>query len=430
MKLSLFFLLFLIVCVQPLPASPLLSLDDALDMALRNHPQIAEVEATLFGTEARNRLAQAGYYPQVTAAADWNKGRTYITALENIKATEVSTVTFSVRQTIYDFGRTSGAAGVARCNQDAAEKSLRITRQDLSLRVKSAFYLLLAAEKQVTAVAETVTSRSAVLHQAQEFFNQGIRSKVDVSRAESNVYGAKTSLIRAENSRELARLELANAMGIPSLGELQPVEPPALTAPVPERSVVQQAALRNRGELQQLADLKAAAVANLKSAKGSYLPLFSGTANIGYADRDIPPTGGVWSVGLNLTVPLFSGFSSVEQVKEAIAAINAIEARQNSLRLQIGTEAESAWLAVNEASARMASTEKEVVAATESKTLAEERYNENVGNIIEVTDAHSQVLEAQSASIQARYDYYIAQARLNHAVGSDIDRSGVIYGFK
>ena len=122
---------------------------------------------------------------------------------------------------------------------------------------------------------------------------------------------------------------------------------------------------------------------------------------------------------MNLSIPLFSGFSSIEQVREANANINAIEARLNNLKLQITKEAESAWLGANEAAARMVSTQKEVAAASESKALAEGRYQEGVGSIIEVTDAQSQALDAQTAHIQAQYDYYTALARLDRAIGKE-----------
>ena len=65
----------------------------------------------------------------------------------------------------------------------------------------------------------------------------------------------------------------------------------------------------------------------------------------------------------------------------------------------------------------MLSTDKEVAAASESQMLAEGRYQEGVGSIIEVTDAQSQTLDAQTANIQALFDYYIARARLDRAVG-------------
>ncbi|MBC8018817.1 MAG: TolC family protein, partial [Verrucomicrobia bacterium] len=90
-----------------------------------------------------------------------------------------------------------------------------------------------------------------------------------------------------------------------------------------------------------------------------------------------------------------------------------------NLKLQIIREVESAWLGVNEAAARMLSTGKEVAAADESRALAEGRYQEGVGSIIEVTDAQTQALDAQTARIQAGYDYHSAMARLDRAVGKE-----------
>lgn len=411
--------LTILFSVQPLFAANVLTIDEAIETALKSHPQLIEARQNLNSAEARTGQALSSYYPQISIAADWNKGRTFLTPTESIKSTEVQTDSIYLKQTIYDFGRTSGAVDAARGNRDAAVKSIDITRQDLTLRVKSAFYLLMAAEKQVIAFKETVKSREEIFHQAQEFFNKGIRAKVDVARAEANLYVAKTALIRGENNREIARVELANAMGMESLGERTLTEPSPASLPLPERSRSQQEAFHNRPELQQLAALKLAANASLKTAKSSYLPILSGTASAGYADRDFPPGGNVWAIGLNLTMPLFSGFSSVEQVREARANIGVIEARSNNLRLQIIKEVESAWLGGNEAAARMVSTEKEVAAASENQALAEGRYHEGVGNIIEVTDAQTQALDAKTAHIQAVYDYHIALARLNRAVGKE-----------
>lgn len=417
MKRFVFVLLALLTSTQPLYAAADLTLDEALGTALKNHPQVIEARENLNGAEAKTGQVLANYYPQISLSADWIRGQSYFPAQETIKISETNTASLYLKQTIYDFGRTSGAVEAARGNREAADNALTVTRQDLTLRVKVAFYLVLALEKQVQAVRENVKAREDVFRQAQEFFNQGIRARVDVARAEANFFAAKTNLIRAESNREIARVELANAMGITSLGERTPVATSFALLSLPERHTSQQKALSNRAELQQFAAMKSAANGNLTSAKSSYLPILSGVASIGYADRDFPPTGNVWGVGLNLTVPLFSGFSSVEQVREAAAAMNSIEARQNNLKLQIIKEVESAWFGGNDAAARMISTQKEVDAANESKSLAEGRYQEGVGSIIEVTDAQSQTLDAQTANIQAMFDYYTALARLDRAVG-------------
>ena len=417
MKLPTFFGILFLTIAQPLFAASPLTLEEALVTALKNHPQVVEAKENLKGAEARTGQALANYYPQISFSADWNKGRTFLSAQENIKLTEVHSDAFYLKQTIYDFGRTSGSIEAARSNRDAIDKALIVTTQDLSLRVRSAFYLVLATEKQNLAVRDTVRSRDDIFRQAEEFFKQGIKAKVDVARAESNLFAAKTALIRTENNRESAKMELANAMGMSALEDRTLVEPPPSVVSLPEKNSALQEAVRNRVELKQVADQKAVASANLKIAKGSYLPILSGMANVGYADKKFPPNGNIWGVGLDLTVPLFSGFSSVEQVREATSTINAIEARQSNLRLQIIKEVESAWLGGNEASARMVSTQKEVVAANENKLLAEGRYQEGVGSIIEVTDAQSQALDAQTANIQAKYDYYTSLARLDRAIG-------------
>jgi outer membrane protein len=419
MKATLVFLVLSVLIAPCSYAAESLTLDEAVTAALKNHPQAVEARENLNGAEARTGQALANYYPQINITADWSRGRSFFVVKESVLNADVNTDALYLKQTIYDFGRTSGAVEAARGNSAAAAEALAVTRQDLAFRVRSAFYVLLAAEKQVIATRETVGARDVVLRQAQEFFTQGIRSKVDVARSEANLFAAKTILIRAENNLEIARIELASAMGLPSLGDRSLVEPSASQTLFPDRSQAQQEAFTNRAELKQLTALQKSAAATLKTAKSGYLPTLSGTASVGYADRDFPPHGNVWAVGLNLTVPLFSGFSTVEQVKEAGASLRAVEAQRNNQRLQIVKDVESAWFNVREATARMASTDKEVAATAESRALAMGRYQEGVGSIIEVTDAQSQALDAETAHIQAVYDYHTALARLDRAVGKE-----------
>jgi len=410
--------LFFFITTSLAAATPL-TLSDAVATAVKNHPLTVEARENLHGATARTGQALSAYYPQISIAADWSRGRSFLTASESVRDIEVQTDALYLKQTICDFGRTAGAVAAARQNSIAAAETFAITRQDLAFRVRAAYYLVLAAGKQVVAVRETVRVREEVYLQAREFFSEGIRAKVDVARAEADLHAARTSLIRAENNLEIAKIELANAMGVASLGERMPVEPDVVESAVTERSEAQREALVNRAELRRLTALKGAAAGNLKTARSGYLPILSGTASAGYADRDFPPGGNVWAVGLNLTVPIFSGFSTVEQKKEALASLRAVEARENDQKLQIIKDVDSAWLGVREASARIESTGKEEAAARESRALSMGRYQEGVGTIIEVTDAQSQALDAETAHIQAVYDYHTALARLDRALGKE-----------
>ena len=417
MKRCLTALLALLAFAPPAHAAAPLTMEEALAIAQQKHPQLAEAKEGLSGAEARAGRASSGYYPQISLVGDWSKGRSYLAALERVRGTEVDSATLQVRQTLYDFGRTAGTVAAARSYRDVAEKEVALSRLDLGLRVRVAFYRLLAAEKQLAATNDTVAAREALHGQAVEFFREGLRARVDVARSEANLYEARSAQIAAGSRVELGRVELATALGLPSLGESVPVEPAAPAVSLPDRDAALDEALNKRGELQQLVLLSGAAGAELKAARAGHLPILAGSASYGYADRDFPPTGRVWGVGLNLTVPIFSGFSTREQVREASALLNASRARQQGLKLQIVREVDDAWLGVRDAAARLSSTDKQVAAAEENRALAEGRYREGVGSIIEVTDAHSFALEARTSRIQAQYDYRIALALLDRSMG-------------
>ena len=402
-------------------AAEILTLEGAVAEGLKNQPLAAEARAAADGARARSGQALAAYYPQISVAADWTKSRAYypILGAGAAKEAEVNLAAVYLKQTLYDFGRTSGAAKAARQNHAAAEQVYASARQDIVFRIKTAYYLALAAEKQVSADSETVKARDEVYRQALAFFTEGLRPKIDSSRAESNLYAAKTALVRAENNRDLARLELAGAMGREEEDPRVLAEPEAPLPELPAREELQRQALAQRAEMKRLELLRSAAAAGARSSRSDYLPVFSGTASAGRADRDFPPNGATWSVGANLSLPLFSGFSTREKVREADASLRAVEAAQKSERLIIVKELDTAWLSVREAVARTASTGKQVEAARENRTLAGGRYQEGVGSIIEVTDAQSQAIDAETAQIQATYDARIALARLDRAVGKE-----------
>ncbi|HLA39592.1 MAG TPA: TolC family protein, partial [Candidatus Glassbacteria bacterium] len=304
-KPFLFAMLSLLLTGQARAAEPL-TLAEVLATADKNHPQIAEAAANLSATEARLGQAKANYWPQINLAADWNKGDTFLTALGGIKETEVATTSVVVRQNLYDFGRTAGATDAARGAKAAAAAGVSVSRQDVAFRVKAAWYLVLAAEKQVEASRKTVAAREGLARQAGEFFRHGIRSRVEVARTEASLFAGKSLLIRAENNRDLARLELANAMGLSSLEDRPLAEPEASAAYTPENlASLREEALHNRSELKRLSSLKDAASGSLRSARSGYLPTLSGTASYGEAAQSLLPDGQVWALGVNLTLPVF-----------------------------------------------------------------------------------------------------------------------------
>jgi outer membrane protein TolC len=122
-------------------------------------------------------------------------------------------------------------------------------------------------------------------------------------------------------------------------------------------------------------------------------------------------------LGAILTIPIFSGFSTTNQIVEGKALLKNLEAQEESLRQNIRLEAEQAFLGLKEAIESITVTEKSVSQAKENYDLASGRYQVGVGQPLEITDAEVLLANARASYINALYNYKVAEARIDRAMG-------------
>jgi outer membrane protein TolC len=125
-----------------------------------------------------------------------------------------------------------------------------------------------------------------------------------------------------------------------------------------------------------------------------------------------------WDVGLALTIPLFSGFLTSHQVAEAKSSLYALRANEESLRHQILLDVRQAFLNLQAAEASISTADLAVKQAKENLDLANGRYAAGVGSPIEVSDAFATYVTAQAAYTGALYNYKLAQASIEKAMGA------------
>lgn len=396
-----------------------LSLDEALATAQRNNLVIVEADQRLEVAKARTGMAQSAWWPQINLVADWNKGRSFLTALGSIKETEVGTAGVQFRQNLYDFGRTAGLSASQYSNQKASEESVSISRQDLALRVQLAYQQALAVRSQAFVAHVTESLRRQLFEQAQQFYQKGIRPKVELLRAEANLHSASALVLKADNTVILADLELARAMGIKNLGGKEPVPQfiPMQSLPSLEQAV--EIGLRQRKEFTRSRYELQAAEEGTKAARSGHLPFIALAGSAGYASKDLPPDGSIWNLGVTLTIPVFSGMSTSSQVREALALERTAVARSKDLSLQVATEIETAWRSVKEVDLRSKATAKAKEAAQEQSRLALERYRQGVGSMIEASDAQVQAYIAENEHIVTDFERLTARAVFARALGQN-----------
>jgi outer membrane protein TolC len=400
----------------------LLTIEDAVQIGLANHPRMKSANERIFSQQAVLGQQMSAYYPTVSWSNVYRTSQTSTIADERAFESYSSLANFTM--TLYNFGKREGNVQSARDTLDAEQQNYATTTQDIVLAIKQAYYVYLGAQALVKVRQETVRSRELLVRQARGFFEVGTRAKIDVARAEANLFTAQADLIAAENGVKIAWVTLRNAMGSPRL----PEQPVAEDSPEVEISfnlaAARNAAYDARTELKSFDAQKRASDQLIAVARRSHLPDLNFDASWGRRhlsndpdQKNTFPLRPTWTVGLNLSIPIFDGFRTTNRVEETLHNYYRVKADEEDRRQLIALEVEQSYLRVVETQERIKANESASRAAKENLDLAQGRYQVGVGSIIEVTDAETLYTDAQTTYIRSVYEYKIADAQLARAMG-------------
>ena len=419
--------------VSPSPTGKLLTIEDAVQIGLDNHPRIKSASERIGSQEAVLGQQISAYYPTVSL------GNRYLTSQSSTsggadEASESYSSQATFNMTLYNFGKREGNVQAARETLNATKQDYSTTTQDIILAIKQAYYIYLGTQEVVRVRRDTVRSRELLVRQARGFYEVGTRARIDVARAEANLFSAQADLIAAENNVKIAWVTLRNAMGSPRL----PEQPVAADSPEVEFSMnlagARDIAFDSRTELKSFAAQRKASDQLIATARRGHLPDLIFDASYGRRHVSNETVNGrtlntfplqpTWSVGLSFNIPIFDGFRTTYRVEETLHNYYNIRAQEEDRRQLIALEVEQSYLRVVETQERIKATESAARAAKENLDLAQGRYQVGVGSIIEVTDAETLYTEAQTTYIRTIYDYKLADAQLARAMGDT--RVGVL----
>jgi outer membrane protein TolC len=404
----------------------LLTLDEAVLTALANHPNLKAARERIGAQEAVLGQQMAAYFPTISLG---NQYRTSQTSTDGgaDNASDLFSSQFNFNFTLYNFGKREGAVQAARETLNATGHNYKTTVDAVILGAKQSYYVLLGSQAIVKVREETVNNRELLVKQARGFYEVGTRAKIDVARAESNLFNAQADLIAAQNAVKVAWVTLKNALGVRELAERPLVEEAIMTTIPFTLEQAREIAYASRPELKSFEAQRKAQDQNIATARRGHLPDL--TFDTVYGRRHVSnervdgnqlntfPLQPSWSVQLSLNIPIFDGFRTTNRVEETLRNYYVIAAQEEAQRQQVTLDVESAYLRLVELQERIKANESAANAAKENLDLANGRYQVGVGSIIEVTDAQTLYTDAQTTYIRALYDYKIADAQLVRAVG-------------
>lgn len=408
------------VC-QPDRIKNLLTLTDVVELALCNNPQTRSLWASSRVQAAQYGSSLSSYLPTLSGPISVSSSRNVAGAT----ATEASQkgVSVTISYLLFDFG--GREAGVENAKQllVAANATRDATLQSVYLSAVQAYYTLLSARASVQAfqAAEEAAGRS--LDSAQARYQAGTGTPADHLQAQTALSQAVLNRIRAKGDAATAQGTLVNIMGFDAT---QPFELAAVADsspdPVAEQGIGKliETARRNRPDLMAAEAQINAAQAQVTVTKAGGLPSVNLNSTISQTQSQ---TGGVSStshgnsLGVSVSVPLFSGYRDTYQNRAAQAQLEGKVADRDRVANQIALDVWKAYQTMLTNSQALRAADDLLASAEQSEKVTSGRYKAGVGNILDVLTAQSTLASAQQQRVTALYNFQASRFALAQAMG-------------
>ncbi len=415
------------------------TLDQAIDYALSNNPDLQIAAERIGQAEAQLGVALSAFYPQLTAKVGYDHSNnpaqvfSMIVAQRDFNANSINNINNpGYRQnfrpeiigklSLFRGGQDYQNRKAAELGIDAAEFERSTVRNALIEAVTASYYAYLAAQEADKVAQDSIAAIASELKQTKLRYEAGTVLKSDVLSLEVKSAEAQEAEIRAANGIELAKTGIATLLGL-ATDQAFTVVSAASKLPEPKLTTafndLLELAMTQRPEVKAAASQVEIAQAKLKSEQGAYLPKADAYVSYGQNSQSPGFSSGKDNVtaGVSVEMDLFSGLETKNRV--SAAERKAAEARETErkTKLAIEQEVKIAFLKMEEALARMRVTEASVAAADEALRLVNEQRRAETVTVTRYIDAEVAKNKAHSNTIAARYDVLTAEAALKKAVG-------------
>ena len=447
------FLLLLITLSVSAEKHKLLNLEQSLQIAKQSNLTIQAAEQKLKSDEAQISIARSALMPRISASGNYtyfkDVQKSVIQAeggfgfpipgeeMDDMSTPSVDNEselielefgahhniqgTVSLSQPVFAWGRYYYNYQAAKLGYEAAQKELTAAYEKLRLNVYEAFYRVLITQEFVKVAEQSVELVEKQLGIAQTSLEAGAATNFDVLRAKVQLANAKSQVIRAKNGVKIAKNAYKTLLNLPLVDDISvegSFEIPEVKIKLDE--LIKQA-LEKRPEITRSQLNEQAGQKQLSVAKTRNLPDFAFFSNyqISHSERLIEMNR-IWSLGLQINIPIFDGFASRAAVKQSESVLKQLQIGTEQVMSVVETEVRNAYLALLEAKTLIDVQRETVAQAQESVRIATIRFENGMITTVELTDTQLALIQSKVNRLQAQHDYVIGLARLEKAIGQKI----------
>jgi outer membrane protein len=404
------------------------TLQDAVDLALKASPTMAQRQGTVQTSESAERTSGLGaWLPSLSFSSGGSLSSTNRFNPQTNTSVSGSADSYNARLStsvdLFTGFRRGAQLNQARANTASAEASLVQQQFQVALTAKQTFFNVLRAEETIRSFEAALESAQQGLRAAEQRLQVGSATRSDSLRAQLAVMQARQSILQAQNSRRAAAYSLGALIGVDGPVFADPSSTSAEPHPLAmsDQELVDMAISTSPAVLTAEMTVRANEAA-VTAARADYLPRLSASGGYTWNNDNLAISGGrtSWNTGLSLSYTIFNGFTREDSNERA-----RVNARVS--RYQLDDAKRQARSNVRKAIDDLRLAEQQITIAREAVTVAREdlrvqqtRYGLGASTILDQISSQAAVVGAELNLIGARYDYLVARAQLEALIGREL----------
>jgi len=305
-----------------------------------------------------------------------------------------------------------------------AEKNVAITKEQIKANVYKIYYQLVVGKKQIALLDANIARAEKLLHDTKALYENGFQEKLDVDKVTVTLSNLRTEKAKVENQLSTGYVGLKYLMGMPVKYQLT-LSDTLSESFLRDNVLTDSVRFEDRQEYLYLKAVEKLNNYNIKRYKYTYIPTVSLTGSYSrMAQRqkfDFFKGGEPWYptayVGLQINVPIFDGFAKDARIKTAKLELQKTQNNIEGLKNQINNEVEQSRINIRTALITVDEQTKNMQLAEAVYNQTKIKYEQGLGSNLEITNADTDMREAQTNYFNALYDAIIARIDYLKAIG-------------
>ena len=423
-RVSYFFALFLTFFASSALAQEVLTWEKCIELAAFNNNALKSAIANEKSTNYQTDASKSGFLPQATATLTSNRGNN-----GNVNNPSLTTVSssinqayngsISVTQNLFSGFSDVGKFDQAKANNMVAKANIIIVKSQVSYDLKFAYENFSYAKETVNLLQNIIKRREDNLRIIELRFKSGMENKGSLLLARAYLEQAQYDLLQASNLIESARAQLCRAIGIKECGNYDIRNSVPLTKPKADKIDFKAIIGRVPQHMQALAQ-EQAAKAGILIAESTFYPNLNVTAAKGQRGTGLFPQNDYWSLGMNLSIPFFTGGKDYYTTQSAYQSKSVAKENRESIDQQILVNLKQSHNTYVESVVKLKVDEAFREASKLRADIARSKYNNGLLIFEDWDTIETDLITRQKSYLQSKLNRVSAEALWEQAQGKGV----------